>query len=364
MTKDSDAARKALLKPLVVQQEILRSDYLSTGSTLLNMACTGKPYGGFLKGHYFFIVGDSASGKTFLSLTCFAEAAINRHFDNYRLIFDNVEGGALMSLRKFFGKGVADRLEPPAVDDEGKPVYSATIEDFYFHVDDAQKIGKPFVYVLDSMDALSSLYEKKKFDEKKKASRGGPVAKGDYGDGKAKSNSTMLRKVLSGIHKTGSILILISQTRDNVGGGPFEPSKVRSGGRALKFYCGLELWSSVRGVIKKTVKGKPRKIGVKVKVQVQKNRIQGKDRTIELPIHYSMGIDDLGSCVDFLVEEDHWPATNGMIVADDLDLKGKRETLIRKIEAGGLERDLRELVTDVWNEIEKACEVIRKPRYS
>jgi len=76
---------------------------------LLNLACTGNPNGGFFKGHYFQIVGDSTSGKTFLSLTCLAEANINKHFEDYRFIFDDGEGGALMDLTKFFGAGVADK---------------------------------------------------------------------------------------------------------------------------------------------------------------------------------------------------------------------------------------------------------------
>jgi len=364
MSKDADAAREALTKPRSVQQLIHSEDLLSTGSTLLNLACTGKPNGGYLKGHYFFFVGDSASGKTWLSLSCFAEAAINKNFDDYRLIFDNVEGGALMDLERYFGKGVAERLEPPAVDEEGGPVYSATIEDFYFHAHDALEEGKPFVYVLDSMDALSSTYEGKKFDERKKAARGGPEAKGDYGDGKAKTNSAMLRKVLSGIHKTGSILVIVNQTRDNIGAMPFQEKKTRSGGHALKFYCGLEIWSSVKGQLKRTVRGKPRQIGVNVKLRVKKNRIVGKDRTVEVSILHSVGIDDLGSCVDYLVDEGHWKKNKaGVITAGDLELEAKREKLVWQIEEQGLEKDLRGLVADVWDGIEEACKVERKSRY-
>ena len=40
-------------------------DFVSTGSTLLNLASTGKIDNGFAKGKYYYIVGDSASGKTF-----------------------------------------------------------------------------------------------------------------------------------------------------------------------------------------------------------------------------------------------------------------------------------------------------------
>ena len=44
-------------------------DLLGTGSTLLNLAISGKTCGGFPAGKYVFFVGDSSSGKTFLALT-------------------------------------------------------------------------------------------------------------------------------------------------------------------------------------------------------------------------------------------------------------------------------------------------------
>jgi len=364
MSKDSIAARKALEAPIPIQQEIPLSDYLGTGSLLLNLACTGKPQGGFLKGHYYSVVGDSSSGKTFLALTCFAEAAINKNFKDFRLIYDDVEGGMLMSLERYFGKGVAERLESPAVDDAGAPVFSTTIEEFFFHADDAFMGDRPVIYVLDSMDALSSDYEWKKFDERKKAAQGGTEAKGNYGDGKAKANSEGIRKVLSGLRETGSILIVISQTRDNIGAMPFQPSKTRSGGHALKFYAGLELWASVQATLTRQVKGKKRAIGINAKIRVKKNRIQGKDRTVEIPILYSVGIDDLGSCVDYLVSEGHWKKNKaGIITAPELELVGRSDSIVHQIEEGGMERDLRELVVDVWDDIEEACEVVRKNRY-
>ena len=50
-------------------------EFLSTGCTLLNLACAGSRRGGFTVGHFTYLVGDSTSGKTFLALTCLAEAA-------------------------------------------------------------------------------------------------------------------------------------------------------------------------------------------------------------------------------------------------------------------------------------------------
>lgn len=344
------------------------ADFLSTGSTMLNLACTDHPEHGFAKGHYYFIVGDSISGKTWLSLTCLAEAAINKNFKNHRFIYDNVEDGALMNIEQFFGAGVAKRMEAPAYDNSGNELYSDTIEDFYYNVDDAIRKGKPFIYILDSMDSLSSEQEADKFDDNKKAARAGRDRKGSYGDGKAKVNSAMIRRVIGNpLRKSGSILIVINQTRDNINALPFQSKKTRSGGHALHFYACLEMWSSVKERIEKTVKGKKRQLGVLSKVRVRKNRITGKERIVTIPIFHSVGIDDVGSCIDYLLEEKHWKETKEenkkIINARELGIKGSRKRLIRTIENENLEKDLHEVVAEVWNDIEDACIIKRKRRY-
>jgi len=279
---------------------------LSTGSTLLNLACTDRPGAGFLKGGYYYLVGDSTSGKTWISMTCFAEATLNAAFKDYRLIFDDVENGALMDVEHYFGKAVARRMEPPAYIGK-KPVFSSTVESFYYHLSDAIADGRPFIYVLDSQDALTSVAAKKKFSEQKSASGKGEQSAGSFGDGKAKYHSENLRIMLAGIKKIKSILIVIGQTRDNLGFG-FE-KKTRSGGKALRFYANLEIWTSVGKKIKKLVRGKDRTVGVRCLAEIKKNRVTGKigkDRSVEIPIYYGLGIDDVGSCVDYLLAEKHW----------------------------------------------------------
>ncbi len=360
--KTEDIKKK--LKPKPPAPQPTAKDYLSTGSTLLNMAISGKPNCGFAKGHYYLLVGDSQSGKTWLSLTCLAEASINPEFVKHRFIFDNKENGALMDIQKFFGKRVAERMESPEMQD-GEPVFSDNIEEFYYHVHDAVQDGRPFIYILDSIDAVSSEAEHDKFEEKKEAHRKGKTTVGSYGDGKAKVNSQNLRQLLGPLRDSGSILIVINQTRDNVGTFSFE-KKTHSGGRAITFYACLELWSSITRKIKKTVNGKPRQIGTQCEVRVKKNRVSGKDRTVTIPIYWSVGIDDVGGMVDFLVEEKHWnkPKDSDKIKAPELELEGSREKIIQHIEKNNLERDVQEIVVDVWDEIESVCEISRKPRYA
>lgn len=349
---------------------------LSTGSTLLNLACTGDPRCGFLKGRYYYLVGDSASGKTWLSLTCFAEAMLNKHFRDYRLIFDDVEGGALMDIEHYFGKEVAKRMQAPRYK-KGVPVYSSTIEDFYYNLEEAIEKGEPFIYVLDSQDALDSLAAAKKFKKQRAASYAGEEAAGSYGDGKAKYHSEKLRHALVGIKRLNSILLIIGQSRDNPAAFGYGDKKTRSGGKALRFYATLEIWTSIGHKRKKTVRGVARTVGIDCIAEIKKNRVSGrvgKDRAVTIPIYYDLGIDDVGSCVDYLIGEGAWRKIKDKqqetgkqapkrYDAKDLLLHGTRNELISQIEEDGLEDKLRVLTGKVWQQIEAECAPQRKRRY-
>jgi recombination protein RecA len=329
-----------------------RRQYLPTGLTLLNLACSGRRTGGFPAGRYVFLVGDSASGKTFLVLTCFAEAGLTRHFSRHRLIYMDVEGGALMDLKRYFGKTVAQRIEV---------FHPETIEEFYDLMDDFLADGRPFLCVLDSMDGLTSEAEHEKFHEQKTARRNGRAAPGTFGADKAKKNSAGIRALIGGLQRTGSLLVVVSQTRDHLGFG-YE-KKTRSGGRALRFYANLELWTAIKRRIKKKVAGQPRQVGIICEVEIKKNRNTGREVTVEFPIYYSTGLDDTGANVAYLIREGHWQARKGTVQAPEFKHRGPVEKLIRKIEAQGREEDLRRLVADVWREIEEGCHMQRKNRY-
>jgi hypothetical protein len=347
---------------------------------MLNLACTDRPDVAFLPGGYYYLVGDSASGKTWLTLGCLAEASINPNFDKYRLIYDDVEDGALMDVEKYFGKELARRLEPPRVSKKGRPIYSDEVEDFYYHIDDALEVGKPFIYILDSQDGLNSNAQRRKFEEQKAAARKGKEAAGSYGDGKAKYHSEHLRQVVGELRHTGSILIITGQTRDNVSRIGFD-KKTRSGGKSLRFYAHLEIWTSVHHKIKQRILGKERTVGNECLAEVRKNRVTGKigkDRAVTLPIYPGLGIDDIGSCVGFLIDEGHWskvkqPKQSGdedrqdrakpIYEAKEVLLKGTLEQIIAAIEEDGLEDKVRETAGKVWAEIEAQCVPQRKKRY-
>ncbi len=181
-------------------------------------------------------------------------------------------------------------------------------------------------------------------------------------DDKAKINSQKLRQFAECLEKTGSILILVCQTRDNIGFG-FNP-KTRSGGNALTFYADLELWSSVREQIYKPVRGNKCHIGSIIRVKVRRSRYTGQKPIVQIPLLWSHGIDDVGGCIDYLLEWKHWKEKDGVITAPEWTIEMPREELIQFIDQGGLEGALRDVVEDVWKEIEKAVTPTRKNRYN
>ncbi len=336
-------------------------DLLSTGSTLLNLALTGKARGGFAKGKYQWFVGDSSSGKSFFLMTVLAEAARNKHFENYDFYHDDNEDGVLMDIAAYFGKEVKRRMKAPPYG------ASKTSQTFYRNlnkcIEISKKTGRPFIYELDSENGLDSDEAKKKFKENKDKAEKGEKEKGQMTDGKAKYHSQNMRAIIPELKDTGSILVIVSQTRENIGFG-FDPKTV-SGGKALKFFATAEIWTSVVKTLTRTVQGKKLPIGIIVECRVKKNRFTGKARTIRIPIYYSHGFDDTGSVVDFLLEWNWWKEKNGKIRCTELRYKASdREDIIQHIEQEGKEKEMRMAATECWHWIEAQCVVERKPRYA
>lgn len=336
--------------------------FVSSGSMLLNLACTGKRQCGFKKGTIVLLAGKQESGKTFFAMTCLAEAAKNPNFDSYDFVFDNAENGALMDIKKFFGQRVAEKLQSPSGDFDN-PKNSETVEDLYYNLDDRIKRGVPFIYIIDSMDALSDKETEEIFDKNKRASQDGKEAKGSYATGKSKTNSARLRTVANRLRKSGSILIMISQLRQNFGpAAMFVPDK-RSGGNALSYYARMELWTKVVEKIKTKVKGKTHVIGAVTNVTVKKNSYNGWHGSVDIPFYRNYGIDDIRSAIAYLIDNKHWTEKKGRITAPEFDFEGPIDSFVSHVEFGEEEDKLQEIVQKLWREIDEQCTPVRKSKY-
>jgi len=333
--------------------------YLSLGCPLLNLAVSGNWKKGLIAGTFCFYVGDSSSGKTLATLTMLAEAANDSNFDDYELWHVNGENGAHFDFEQFFGKRAAARIQTLASQD-GNPLLLEFVYDF---LDKKLSEGKKIVVVLDSMDSFSTESREELIQENAKLREQGKDIKGSYGDGKARLNSERLPRIIQGIEASGSIVVSISQTRDNIGAGLYGPAKTRSGGHAVKFYASLEIWTTPGKKITKEHNGKERIIGIKPVFTIKKNRINGRERTVTIPILPEVGIDSLGATVDYLIDEKVWSVAGGRVVQTLYDRSYYREELISKIEEDNRETELYEEMQRTWDGVESAIRVERKRRY-
>lgn len=369
------------------KKKLKYQNLLSVGSTMLSLAATNTPHGCLLKGKYYLVVGASGSGKTWISMCGFAEAMKHPRFKKYHMIYDNKEEGSNMDWEFYFGSKMAKRVKAPepnrtvkVLDTKGKDTgkrmkqpNSNTIEEFYDsvndHLDNAEREETGLIYMLDSMDSLTSEMELAKAEENKKLRKAEKETKGAMADGKAKANSTGLRQLMGRLEQSGSILIIICQERDNLSsrfGG-----KTFSGGNALPYYATCQFWLKVKEEIKNEILGKKRAIGTRSKMMIYKNRLTGrKEFELIMPIYPEFGMDDIGAQIEWLISEKYWKVPAKETAKFDVpEFKLKdvtREDFARYIDENELYNELSEITTEHWQLIQEkvANKVVRKRRYS
>lgn len=339
-----------------------KAGFLSTGSTLWNLALSDRVNGGWGLGKIHRLVGGPASGKTFAAWTAFAEAIHDPYFDPYELHYRDIERAFQIGTFLFSkdAKKIA-RILPRLEDGKGKPVLGTwdgvpeTIQDWRVDLDHLYKRDKAFIFALDSFDGLDSLEERaraakanKAIEEEKKSKEGG------FRTEKAVHGGLILRTAASQVARNNSLLLIVSQTRDNVGV-MFGDSETTSGGNAPEFYSTTSSWLKV----KKRIIKRENDVGVHVQVKVKKNKQTGKLRQIPLSIFYDYGINDLMSMIRWLVMEGFWEGPKDVEENSKIDPRGdfpegKLIDIMRTIAQDSvLVNKLKSVVQDCWWEIEK-----------
>jgi recombination protein RecA len=252
--------------------------FVSSGCGLLDCALGG----GWVLGRVANVVGDKSAGKTLLAI----EAMVNfsRAYPDGISRYAEAESAFDEEYAEAIGydRSKVERPEPGVVD---------TVESFFSDVEAFldRLDGKPGLYIVDSLDSLSSLAELKR-----------KPGEATYGQEKAKMMSEGFRRLVRRIEAARVLLIVISQVRENIGV-TFGETKTRSGGKALDFYASQILWLADMGKIKRTVQGIERVVGFNVKAQVKKNKVGLAWRTVQYPLIFGYGIDDTQAGIEWLI---------------------------------------------------------------
>ena len=370
-------AEKKAERPKPIDTSLL----IPSGVTLLNCACSDDPTGAFVLGQIVTLPGGSVSGKTMQVLTMFAECSADKRFNEYNLYYDDGEDALNIDTSYLFGFDMSRRLlspngviiDPAARQLEGgkledEPLPSETIQDFKGRILTlVNNSEKPFIYILDSLDSLTTSEELEKEYKKAVAAAKSAEAvkelKGSYKTEKAKHIGESLRMIRGKLKKTKSALFIIQQLRANIGRGFGEKETTTSGGMSPFFYSFHQVWMNKIGTRPKTVGDLKYKIGSRTKAEVTKNKLNGKRRDIEFDIFDDYGIDDIGANIDFLVKCKWWGKEKETILASELNMKAGRAGLIEKIEKEQAEEELQKIVGIAWLEVEGSLKIGRSRRF-
>ena len=269
------------------------SNRFLTGGKLLDMVVGGaKGVYGFPAGKFINIVGDKSAGKTFLSNEIVAWAYHNIDKKKFRWVYDDCESGYSFDTQSMYGFDI--------MPDE--PVRSTTVEEAFCNISDfcdSLKGDQCGIYVLDSLDGLTSQEQDDRADERLKAFHNDKTFdKGSYGMGKQKYLSQeFFPQLCSKIQDKNILVIIISQVRENVDMFSFEKF-TRSGGKAMDFYAHTVLWlATCQKIIKKD-----RSVGVVVKAKVTKSKTPRPFRECFFSFLYDYGLDGIGTSVDYLYD--------------------------------------------------------------
>jgi RecA/RadA recombinase len=269
--------------------------YFQTGCKLLDLVVGGaKNVYGFPAGKFINIVGDKSAGKTFLSNEIIAWAYHNLG-KNFKWVYDDCESGYSFDTEAMYGF----EIMPINLEDR---VHSQTVEEAFCNISDfARSLKKEQfgIYVLDSLDGLTSAEQDDRAEQRLKLhEEGKELEKGTYGMGKQKYLSQeFFPQLCSVIENKNILVIIISQIRENVDMFSFEKYS-RSGGKAMDFYAHTVLWLATCKKIEK----KETAVGVVVKAKTTKSKTSRPFRDCFFSFLYDYGLDGIGTSVDYVFD--------------------------------------------------------------
>ncbi len=255
-------------------------DWISTGSTLLDLAVSNRPNCGVPCGKILEFSGLEGSGKTLLAAHICAETQKRGGFAVY------IDTESALSSEFIEAIGV----------DKKKLLYMQleTIEDCLDAVEKSiikfrETNKKTFLtIVVDSVMGAST-----------KAEMDANFDKDGYATQKAIVMGKGLRKITNLIARENVLVVFTNQLRVNMNA-MFGEKYSTSAGKALPFHASVRLRITSVGKLKAKVHGVDQIIGVKTLVKVIKNRVGPPHKAVEFDIYFDRGIDDTGSMLELL----------------------------------------------------------------
>ena len=256
------------------------TEWVSTGSTLLDIAISNRPDGGFPVGRIVELQGLEASGKSLIM----AHALANTQKKGGLAVYIDTENALSEDFLRAIGVNVNDMLYIPL----------ETIEDIFEAIENIiesiRKTSKDrlVTIVVDSVSAATTKIEQDAdFD------------KDGWATSKAILMSKAMRKITNTIGKQRVLLLCASQLREKMGV-MFGDKYTTSGGKALGFHASCRIRLKPIGKLKSGSGATEQIIGVQTEAQVIKNRMGPPFKKAEFDVYFDSGIDDVNSWLKLL----------------------------------------------------------------
>ena len=255
-------------------------EFISTGSSILDLAISNRPNGGIAVGRITEINGLESSGKSLIGTHILAETQKKGGL----AVYIDTETSVSREWLETIGIDVQNLLY----------LHVETVEDIFECIENiVTKIRESdrdrlVTILVDSLAAASTKVEMEAdFD------------KDGWATAKAIVISKAMRKITQMVGRERVALVFTNQLRQKLGvmfGDPW----TTSGGKALPFHSSTRIRLKNMGQIKDTKKNT---LGMKARAQIIKNRLGPPLRHADFNLYFDSGIDDKGSWLQ--VMKDH-----------------------------------------------------------
>ena len=255
------------------------SDWISTGSSILDLAISNRPHGGLPVGKMVEFNGLEGTGKSLVSAHVVADT---QKKGGIAVVIDT-ENAAAPEFWKSLGVDLSKLLY----------VQCETVEDIFEKME--QMIGivrksnkdRILTIIVDSVAAASTKVELES-----------DHGKDGYATGKSIIISKAMRKITTMIGRQKVLTVFTNQLRQNINAMAFGDKYVVSGGKSLAYHCSVRVRLNNTGKLKKGEEV----IGNECKAVVVKNRMGPPQRQASFDIYFDSGIADYGSWIKVLKE--------------------------------------------------------------
>lgn len=255
------------------------TDWISTGSSILDLAISNRPHGGLPVGKMVEFNGLEGTGKSLLSAHVVADT---QKKGGVAVVIDT-ENAAAPEFWRSLGVDLSKLLY----------VQCETVEDIFAQMERmiaiVRKSNKDRILtiIVDSVAAASTKVELES-----------DHGKDGYATGKSIIISKAMRKITTMIGRQKVLTVFTNQLRQNLNAMAFGDKYVVSGGKALAYHCSVRVRLNNTGKLKKGEEI----IGNECKAVVVKNRMGPPQRQANFDIYFDSGIADYGSWIKVLKE--------------------------------------------------------------